>query len=207
MRTVAANAAADTDRSGRRSCVPVALLTELPRAAKTRRKPMVSDRLLTEIQRQEKYLRELPPDFQFPLFNSKKALESQRRNGYRDTAAAAREIVDNALEAGAKRIHVIFDRVRSKMGRELVTNVAFIDNGSGMIPNMIRYALTLGGGTHFEEPDFIGKVGFGLPNSSINQTRCVEVYSRVQKADPIMRAVLDVAEVSDTGLQTVNPPE
>lgn len=168
---------------------------------------MVSDRLLTEVQRQEKYLGELPSNFQFPLFNSKKALESQRRNGYRDSASAAREIVDNGLEAGAKRIHIIFDSVKSKRGRELVTNVAFIDDGSGMIPNMIRYALTLGGGTHFDDPDFIGKFGFGLPNSSINQTRRVEVYSRVQKSDPIMRAVLDVIEVSETGLQTVNPPE
>ena len=54
------------------------------------------DRLLTEVERQEKYLAKLPDDFPFPLFNAAQALESQRRSGYRNTAAAAREIVDNA---------------------------------------------------------------------------------------------------------------
>ena len=62
---------------------------------------MEADRLLTELERQEKYLARLPKGFKFPLFNSKQAMESQRRNGYRNTAAAAREIVDNAIEAGA----------------------------------------------------------------------------------------------------------
>jgi hypothetical protein len=168
---------------------------------------MFKDRLLTEIQRQEKYLSLLPPKFEYPLFNSKVALESQRRNGYRDTAAAAREIVDNALEAGAKNIHVTFEHKKSKQGRDLVTSIAFIDDGSGMLPNMIRYALTLGGGTHFDEPEFIGRFGFGLPNASINQTLRVEVYSRTKKTDEIMRAILDVTEVTQHGVQSVLPPE
>jgi len=168
---------------------------------------MVSDRLLSEVERQKKYLGRLPEKFEFPLFNSKQALESQRRNGYRDTAAAAREIVDNAIEAGAKRIHITFEHKTSKQRRDLVTSIAFIDDGSGMVPQMIQYALTLGGGTHFDEPDFIGKFGFGLPNASINQTLRVEVYSRTEKTDDIMRAVLDVNEVKQHGLQTVFPPE
>ena len=58
-----------------------------------------TDRLLTEVERQTKYLAKLPEDFSFPLFNAAQALESQRRSGYRNTAAAAREIVDNAIEA------------------------------------------------------------------------------------------------------------
>ena len=50
----------------------------------------VNDRLLSEVERQQKYLDRLPENFEFPLFNSKQALESQRRNGYRNTASAAR---------------------------------------------------------------------------------------------------------------------
>lgn len=168
---------------------------------------MKSDRLLTEIQRQEKYLGQLPDDFLFPLFNSKQALESQRKNGYRDSAAAAREIVDNSIEAGAKRIDITFEHSKSTNGKDLVTSIAFIDDGSGMLPKMIQYALSLGGGTHFDEPDFIGKFGFGLPNASINQTKRVEVYSRVNDSTELMRAVLDVNEVKQHGLQTVQPAE
>src|SRR5216117_2723597 len=97
---------------------------------------MQNDRLLTEIERQKKYLERLPKDFDFPLFNARQALESQRRNGYRNSAAAAREIVDNAIEAGASRIHIVFGQGSDeKYGRaERVTAVAFLDDGPGMLP-------------------------------------------------------------------------
>src|SRR5437660_2599798 len=127
----------------------------LPRAAMTMEINMTSDRLLNEIERQRKYLARLPKDFTYPLFNSKQALESQRRNGYRNTAAAAREIVDNSLEAGATKIHVIFERpVRTKAHErsDSISAVAFIDDGAGMLPQMVRFALSWGGGTHFDEP-------------------------------------------------------
>ena len=61
-------------------------------------------RLLTELERQKKYTDKLGDDFQYPLFNSQRALESQRRSGYRNSASAGREIVDNAIEAGASRV-------------------------------------------------------------------------------------------------------
>jgi hypothetical protein len=164
---------------------------------------VTNDRLLSEVERQRKYLDRLPNNFEFPLFNSKQALESQRRNGYRNTAAAAREIVDNALEAGATKIHIIFDRNKSEGGRELVSSVAFIDNGSGMLPKMAQYALSWGGGTHFDDPNFIGKFGFGLPNASINQTRRVEIYTRTAKTEKVMMATLDAEHVSAHGIQTI----
>jgi hypothetical protein len=63
--------------------------------------------------------------------------------------------------------------------RLVVSSVAFIDNGTGMIPNMTRFALSWGGGTPFDDPNFIGKFGFGLPDASINQTRKVEACSRL----------------------------
>src|SRR6266404_4064461 len=169
---------------------------------------MQTDRLLTEIERQKKYLARLPSNFDFPLFNSRQALESQRRNGYRNTAAAAREIVDNAIEAGARRIHVILDQGSDeKYGRsESVTAVAFIDDGPGMLPEMARYALSWGGGTHFDDPSFIGKFGFGLSNSSINQTRRVEVYTKTASSEKIMKAVLDINNVAPHGMQSVPEP-
>lgn len=169
----------------------------------------ISDRLLTEVDRQRKYLGRLPKDFEFPLFNSKQALESQRRNGYRNTAAAGREIVDNAIEAGASQIHVIFERpprLKSHERADSVSAVAFIDDASGMLPEMVRFALSWGGGTHFDDPNFIGRFGFGLPNASINQTRRVEVYTRVAKDEPWTKAWLDVSSVPDHGVQTIDEP-
>src|SRR5256885_17084969 len=111
---------------------------------------MLQDRMLGEIQRQKKYLDQLGDHFTFPLFNSKRALESQRRSGYRNTAAAAREIVDNAIEAGATKVHVILDRPsqadrKQHQRKDAVTSVAFIDDGSGMLTKMARFALSWGG--------------------------------------------------------------
>lgn len=151
--------------------------------------------LLTELERQDRALAELPDDFDFPLFNTRRAVESQRRSAYRNTAAAAREIVDNAIEAGAKKIYVIFERskqLKKYQRAESVRSVAFVDNGSGMRAKMARFALSWGGGTHFDDPDFIGKFGFGLPNASINQTRVTEVYTRTNKSERFSKAVLDI---------------
>lgn len=168
---------------------------------------MVGDALLSELERQEKYLAQLPENYEFPLFNARQAVESQRRSGYKDTAAASREIVDNAIEAGATRVDVVFDTVKAKNNKRLVTAIAFIDDGAGMSPKMARYALSWGGGTHFEDPEFIGRFGFGLPNASINQTRYVEVYTRTSAAEPFTRVCLDITSPSAFGVQAVPPPE
>lgn len=167
---------------------------------------MASDRLLSELQRQQKYLNRLPGDFAYPLFNAKQAIESQRASAYRNTAAAGREMVDNALEAGADKIHIVLDAERGEGNRRLVDAIAFIDNGSGMLPQMARYALSWGGGTHFDDPSFIGKFGFGLPNASINQTKRVEVYTRTSEDEPFAKAWLDIRDYNDFGVQSVPEP-
>jgi hypothetical protein len=167
---------------------------------------MNTDTLLSELERQQKYLDALPPDFKFPLFNARHAILSQRRSAYQSTASAAREIIDNSIEAGATRIDVVFDTDRDAGNRRSVRAIAFIDNGSGMLPAMARYALSWGGGTHFEDPSFIGKFGFGLPNASINQSLRAEVYTRIAKGSPFTMTYLDVNEYTNWGPQEIKPP-
>jgi hypothetical protein len=169
--------------------------------------------LLSEVERQDRYLAELPAKYNFPLFDGRLAVESQRKSGYKDTARAAREIVDNAVEAGAKNVRILLDKAGEAAGREKgarrdgVVNVAFIDDGPGMRPRMIRAALAWGGGTHGKEPGRIGRFGFGLPNSSINQTRRVEVYSKTADAKGWSMAALDINEgkVPEHGLVRIEP--
>lgn len=168
---------------------------------------MAGDALLSELERQKKYLAQLPENYEFPLFNARQAVESQRRSGYKDTAAASREIVDNAIEAGATRVDVVFDTAKANNNKYSVSAVAFIDDGSGMLPAMARYALSWGGGTHFEQPEFIGRFGFGLPNASINQTRHVEVYTRTSAGEPFARVILNITSPSAFGVLAVPEPE
>jgi hypothetical protein len=59
--------------------------------------------LLMEIERQRAVLAELPKDYESPLFDSRQAVELQRKSGYKNTASGAREIIDNAFEAGDRR--------------------------------------------------------------------------------------------------------
>lgn len=166
---------------------------------------MTNDRLLTEKQRQQKYLDRLPQDFEFPLFNARRALESQRSSGYRTTASASREIVDNSIESGASEVHVVFDKARED-GKQTITSIAFIDNGPGMLPKMARFALSWGGGTHYDDPSFIGKFGFGLPNASINQTRRTEVYTRMAGDEAFTKATLDIDTFPEFGAQSIPEP-
>ena len=167
---------------------------------------MADEQPLSEIDRQRKYLGELPSNFQFPLFDVKRTVQSQRASGYRHTAAAARELVDNAIEAGAQNVHVVFD-TDTGSNRRTVSAIAFIDDGSGMLPSMTRYALTWGGSTHFNDSVSIGKFGIGLANASINQTRRVEVYSRIAETQPFMRSVLDIEDVQASGAQSIPAPQ
>ena len=121
-------------------------------------------RQLTELERQQYYTDQLDDEtYEYPLFSGKQAVLSQRRSGYRTSAKAAREIIDNSLEAGAKNVWIVFDRPvatsRGKHERQnAVSAIAFIDDGPGMTPKMARYSLTWGGGTHHEDPVKIGTV-------------------------------------------------
>jgi hypothetical protein len=67
----------------------------------------------------------------------------QRKSSFRD-ALAPREIVDNAFEAGAENVWIVFNRPKESerdkpMRRDSVSAIAFIDDGCGMLPQMARY--------------------------------------------------------------------
>lgn len=156
-----------------------------------------------EIERQKRYLSELPSEFTFPLFNARRALESQRRSGYRNTAAAAREIVDNSFDAMATQVHITFDTAGNK---QIVRAIAFIDDGAGMLPDMARYALSWGGGTHHDDPGQISRFGFGLPNASINQAQRVEVFTRTEGSEAWTKAWLDIRDYGPYGIQEIPQP-
>ena len=46
-----------------------------------------------------------------------------------------------------------------------------------------------------------------MPNSSVNQTRLVEVYTRTKKKEPFTKAWLDARDVPEHGVQEIPKPE
>lgn len=102
-------------------------------------------------------------------------LRGVRRSGYLSTASALNELIDNAIEAGSRSIHVVFGFGQSQSKPDAI---AVLDDGHGMDVGMLRLALAWGG-THREDGrNGFGRFGYGLPTASLSQGRTVSVYSR-----------------------------
>lgn len=96
--------------------------------------------------------------------------------GYRSNGDAIAELIDNALQAYANRIDISFGYDGTTSVKK-PTQVAVIDNGHGMEPNMIRMAV-MWGGTHREnDRSGLGRYGYGLPCASVSLGRRFTVYS------------------------------
>lgn len=106
-------------------------------------------------------------------------VDSLRDNGYRDTAMALAEIIDNSIQADATKIEILLLEKLSKTGKResLVNEIVIADNGSGMDKATLETSLRFGGGTRHAAKKGLGKFGMGLPNSSASQCPRFEVYS------------------------------
>lgn len=98
--------------------------------------------------------------------------------GYRSNGDAIAELIDNALQAYADRVDVLFGYEGSSSSKKPV-QLAVVDNGHGMEADMIRMAV-MWGGTHREnDRRGLGRYGYGLPCSSVSLGRCFTVFSQV----------------------------
>jgi hypothetical protein len=115
------------------------------------------------------------------------AIRSMRSSGYRDTAHAIAELIDNSIQAGdgvnpKTEVEVLcVDRKRlvNARSRKQLDEIAVYDNACGMDAKTLRDALQFGNGTRLtrEKQKGIGKFGMGLPNASISQCSKLEVWS------------------------------
>lgn len=143
------------------------------------------------------------------------AIKSMRSSGYRDTAHAIAELIDNSIQAGQgvnerTDVEVIcVDRVElvKQNQRRRIDRIGVYDNASGMDAATMRVALQFGNGTHLD-PDQqhgIGKFGMGLPNASISQCKRVEVWS--WQEGECLYTYLDVDEIEKGCMREVPEPK
>ncbi len=141
-------------------------------------------------------------------------IRATRDSGYRSTASAVSELVDNAIQARARNIdiHVDTDCTQESL------NVTVADNGCGMDASTLRQALRFGGSSRFDDRSGLGRFGMGLPNSSLSQARRVSATSwthrdptaqgktRTKKRDFCIQTYIDLDEISKGSMIEVPRP-
>src|SRR5579862_5644043 len=108
-----------------------------------------------------------------PIIALDRFIQATRDSGYKGTASAVSELIDNSLQASADEIQVLLAEVEG----EFPVDVKVIDNGCGMDPFTLRQALRFGGSSRFGDRSGLGRYGMGLPNASLSQARRVAVYT------------------------------
>jgi len=108
-------------------------------------------------------------------------LRGMRDLGYKSPAWALAEILDNSFQAGAKTASVRFGFNSSSHSKPDM--IAVIDDGNGMIPEMISYAVRWGGTDREDDRHGFGRFGYGLPSSAVSLAKRYTVYSKAPKQD------------------------
>ncbi|NVK44710.1 MAG: ATP-binding protein [Rhodobacteraceae bacterium] len=137
------------------------------------------------------------------------AVKAMRDSGYRNTAYALAELIDNSIQAHASEVELIcvekYEQVNSQK-RLRLQEIGTIDNGNGMSARTLAIALQFGNGTHLEDRAGIGRFGMGLPNSSISQCRRLDVWTWTNGPDNAIHSYLDVGEIQNGVKDRVPPP-
>lgn len=115
-------------------------------------------------------------DRDFSIIELGNFIQATRDSGYKGTASAISELVDNSIQAGATRIAILVAAEPSQEEEKPIA-VSVLDDGCGMIPTTLRQALRFGGTTRFGDRNALGRYGMGLPNASLSQARRVTVYT------------------------------
>lgn len=137
------------------------------------------------------------------------AVKAMRDSGYKNTAYALAELIDNSVQANATMVEVIcrevYRQVNERSSRR-IQEIGILDNGDGMSPEILRLALQFGNGTHLSDRKGIGRFGMGLPNSSISQCRRVEIWTWQNGPDNAIYSYLDVDQIEGRQMHAVPAP-
>lgn len=139
-----------------------------------------------------------------PLFLGQTLVNSMRDVGYNDTTSAVCEHVDNALQWGAKHVHIYFNQRKDR--DKTAVDVMVLDDGQGMSPNTLQVATAFGGSMVFENRKGIGRFGVGMKAAALSMSPVLEIYSW-QEARAFYQMTLDVFEISQDKRNLIELPE
>jgi hypothetical protein len=132
-----------------------------------------------------------------------KFILSTRDSGYKSTSSAVAELVDNALQAGARTVRITVKATDAMRGSD--TSIYIADNGVGMDRATLVEAMRFGGSGRYNDRAGLGRFGMGLPNASLGQARRVTVYTWQSPAS-VLSTYLDVDEIAKKAIDEVPEP-
>lgn len=106
-------------------------------------------------------------------------IQGVRHIGYKTNVEAIAELVDNSIQAYAERIDLVFGY--GEGSNKKPKQLAVMDDGHGMTPDMIRLAM-MWGGTHREnDRNGLGRFGYGLPCATVSLGRRITIFSKLKR--------------------------
>jgi hypothetical protein len=139
-----------------------------------------------------------------PLFFGQTLISSLRDVGYNSTTSALCEHVDNAIQWGATEVRVYFRQTGKKGAYE--TDVLVLDNGSGMAPNILRFATSFGGSMVYDNRSGIGRYGMGMKTAALSMCPVMDLYSW-QESGAYYNMTLDVEAIGKERANLIELPE
>jgi hypothetical protein len=110
-------------------------------------------------------------------------LRGMRDLGYKNPAWALAEQIDNAFQAAGDTVAIRFGFLPTNKSASKPDYLAIVDNGNGMIPEMIGFSVRWGGTDREGDRKGFGRYGYGLPSSAVSMAKRYTVYSKVADGD------------------------
>ena len=135
-----------------------------------------------------------------PFIKPGTAYQSFRESGF-DFATAIGELIDNSIDAEAKRIEIIPKIAVKKLeGRSkpvsVITQIAVVDDGNGMDADKLNSCPQLGFSTHYNRKG-LGRFGVGATYASISQCKRTVFYSRPNGTGNYKSTYIDLDEIEN----------
>ena len=136
-----------------------------------------------------------------PLIKPGTTYQSLRESGF-DFSTAIGEIIDNSVQANAKRIDInpIIEQKELDNTDEsipVITQVYVIDDGDGMDEASLNGCPQLGFSTRYNDRNGFGRFGVGATYASISQCRRTTFCSRPKGTDDFLATYIDLDEIEN----------
>lgn len=146
---------------------------------------------------QRRYSRGIRSDIDPGLVAPEAFVRGIRHIGYKSNVEAIAELVDNSIQAYAQKVDLVSAFADGGQFKRPV-RLAIVDDGHGMSPAMLRFAM-MWGGTHREnDRSGLGRFGYGLPCATVSMGRRFTIYSKV-RGEKVHAVCLDL-DLLDAGI-------